>query len=84
MTVLTERDLHCAYSHVVSTDAVRDTERLLEIVVGPGGETSVVRMKPEREGPRSILEIEGLGKDVWEGIDAKKYIDELRNEWDAR
>ena len=31
---------------------------------------------------RSLLELEGLGAEVWEGVDALKYIDELRNEWD--
>lgn len=24
----------------------------------------------------------GLGKEIWEGVDVDKYIDELRNEWD--
>ena len=30
----------------------------------------------------SILELRGLGKEIWQGIDAQNYIDELRNEWD--
>ncbi len=33
---------------------------------------------------RSLLELEGLGAKVWEGIDAQKYVDELRNEWEHR
>lgn len=33
---------------------------------------------------RSLLELEGLGAEVWEGIDAQKYVDELRNEWEHR
>jgi hypothetical protein len=33
---------------------------------------------------RSLLELRGLGKDIWEGIDAQAYIDELRDEWDTR
>ena len=24
----------------------------------------------------------GLGKEIWEGVDVDKYIDDLRNEWD--
>lgn len=31
---------------------------------------------------RSILELEGLGKEVWEGVDPKQYISEMRDEWD--
>ncbi len=32
----------------------------------------------------SILELSGLGKEIWEGIDAQEYINELRREWDHR
>lgn len=39
----------------------------------------------ETEKPkRSLLELEGLGKEVWTGIDAQEYVDELRNEWEHR
>lgn len=30
----------------------------------------------------SIMELEGLGKELWEGIDPAKYIEEERNSWD--
>ena len=30
---------------------------------------------------RSIMELHGLGKDIWVGIDPEKYVDELRKEW---
>ncbi len=33
---------------------------------------------------RSLLEFEGLGKEIWEGIDAQEYVNELRNEWEHR
>ena len=38
------------------------------------------------EEPRqhSILELAGLGADVWEGIDPQEYINQLRSEWDDR
>ena len=29
----------------------------------------------------SILDLEGLGKDLWKGIDASKFVDEERNSW---
>lgn len=32
----------------------------------------------------SLLELEGLGKEIWEGVDPQTYIDELRDEWDHR
>jgi hypothetical protein len=30
----------------------------------------------------SIMELEGLGKEIWQGIDATEYVRELRAEWD--
>lgn len=33
---------------------------------------------------RSLLELEGLGKEIWGGIDAQEYVNELRNEWEHR
>jgi hypothetical protein len=32
----------------------------------------------------SLLELEGLGAEAWEGIDAQQYVNELRQEWDHR
>ena len=33
---------------------------------------------------RSLLELEGLGSDVWKEVDSQQYVDDLRNEWDHR
>lgn len=30
----------------------------------------------------SILELAGLGAEIWDGIDAQEYVDQLRDEWD--
>ncbi|MGE0826019.1 MAG: hypothetical protein AB7G75_24255 [Candidatus Binatia bacterium] len=38
----------------------------------------------EQPHQRSLLELEGLGADIWEGIDAQEYVSELRKEWDHR
>jgi hypothetical protein len=29
----------------------------------------------------SVMEFKGLGKEIWEGIDVQKYIDEERDSW---
>ena len=34
--------------------------------------------------PRSLLELEGLGADLWSGRDAQDSIDQLRREWKGR
>jgi hypothetical protein len=28
--------------------------------------------------------LEGLGAEIWTGIDAQRYVDDLRREWDHR
>jgi len=30
---------------------------------------------------RNIMELRGLGKKIWKGIEAQKYVDNLRSEW---
>jgi hypothetical protein len=32
----------------------------------------------------SILELAGLGEEIWTGIDAQEYVNQLRSEWDER
>jgi len=31
----------------------------------------------------SILELQGLGKEIWRGIDAQKYVDQERAAWNG-
>jgi hypothetical protein len=32
----------------------------------------------------SILELHGLGKEIWQGVDPKEYVRKLSDEWDER
>lgn len=32
---------------------------------------------------RSIMELEGLGKEIWAGIDAQEYVDRERDSWNG-
>jgi hypothetical protein len=34
------------------------------------------------QGRRSILDLHGLGKEIWQGLDAQEYIRKLRDEWE--
>jgi plasmid stability protein len=45
----------------------------------------VLRILEQATGPsetQSILELRGLGKDVWKGIDPAAHVDEERRAWD--
>ena len=52
--------------------------RLVELIV----REMAISEKPR--GERSLLELEGLGAEIWQGIDAQEYVNELRQEWDNR
>jgi hypothetical protein len=41
---------------------------------------------PDASAPKkhSILELAGLGEEIWRGIDAQEYVNQLRSEWDHR
>jgi DNA-binding HxlR family transcriptional regulator len=38
-----------------------------------------VLVKPKR----SIMELEGLGKEIWHGLDAQEYVDQERASWNG-
>jgi plasmid stability protein len=45
----------------------------------------VIRILDEATGERqrlSILELRGLGKDVWRGVDAAAHVESERGSWD--
>jgi len=39
---------------------------------------------PTAAPKRSIMELHGLGKELWQGADVQKHVEELRQEWDDR
>ncbi len=41
------------------------------------------RMASQPQSRRSILELQGLGKEIWQDIDAQEYIDRERASWDG-
>lgn len=42
----------------------------------------VILSEPKEKNQRSLSELEGLGAEVWAGIDAQQYVDDLRDEWE--
>ena len=51
--------------------------RLLEQII------VLIRNKTTMKTRRSILEIQGMGKDVWKNVDAQKYVDKERDSWNG-
>ena len=44
---------------------------------------SVARHQVMPKPKRSILELRGLGKEIWQGIDAQEYVNQERDSWDG-
>jgi plasmid stability protein len=44
--------------------------------------THILAEAVEGKKSHSILELQGLGKELWKGIDTAKYIDDERRSWD--
>ena len=40
------------------------------------------RQTDKSKDKRDLTELRGLGKEIWQGIDAQAYVNELRDEWD--
>ena len=54
-----------------------DQLRLLEDLA------ALVRRQVAPQTRRSILELQGLGKEIWRNVDAQEYIDRERASWNG-
>lgn len=43
--------------------------------------TRLVRQQVDQLEQRSVLELEGLGAEIWQEIDAQTYVDQERASW---
>ena len=43
----------------------------------------LVKHQVGKSKPHSIMELEGLGADIWQGIDAQNYVNEERASWES-
>jgi hypothetical protein len=44
---------------------------------------SLARHSLTPKSRRSILELRGLGKEIWEGLDAQSYVEQERASWNG-
>lgn len=74
-------NIDAPYAYVESCEAISDAQRLL---AGPSPYAYLLmktgRVMSTGKG-HSILQLRGLGRDVWAGVSADTYIRALRNEW---
>ncbi len=75
MSTYTYREVLNRVQHLTDDEKLR----LLEDVAAMLRHQGEARPKPKH----SIMELRGLGKEIWQGIDVEKYIEEERNSWDG-
>jgi hypothetical protein len=63
--------------HLAPSERLELARWILDDLVEEGADTQAP--KPRR---RSLMELEGLGKEIWAGVDVESYVNELRDEWD--
>ena len=69
-------DLYNSHIRSLSDAQRRELLKLLEKDLPPKAEKS--------EAKHSIMELHGLGKELWAGVDPDAYVRELRDEWKHR
>jgi hypothetical protein len=79
MTTLTADRLDQEYENVWSQDVVRFARMLLARDLHS---TAITKVPVNQES--SLLDLAGLGAEVWAGIDPLTYVRSLRDEWEAR
>ena len=45
--------------------------------------TESLRVEAPPEARTSILDLQGLGKEIWQGVDAQDYVDRERSSWNG-
>jgi len=75
-----DRNRAVSYSDCVSAIAGLNPEeqlRLLEVI-----SSKLRRTLGRKDATQSIMKLEGLGAEIWEGIDAQEYVQDERKAWD--
>jgi len=68
------------YSQQIKPLPARDRLQLLALIA----EDLAIAIGAQGPQERSLLELEGLGAALWDGVDAQAFVDALRNEWERR
>jgi hypothetical protein len=79
--VARRRALEIYEDHVRWLPAAERLQLLVLIAESLAEENLLSHDAPPRH---DIRELHGLGKEIWEGIDAQEYVNRLREEWDHR
>ena len=75
MATLNIKNLPDALYRKIQVRAKRERRSVAQEVI------HILSRATEQAAPLSILDLQGLGKDVWRGVDAGRHVDEERRRW---
>lgn len=67
------------YEQQVRPRPLRERLRLAQRILAEAADATA----GSHERRRSLLELEGLGAELWGSVDAQAYVERLRHEWDG-
>jgi plasmid stability protein len=76
MATLNIKNLPDRLYRKIQARAVREHRSIAQEVI------HILSVATETATPLSILELQGLGKDVWKKLDAGKHVNRERRQWD--
>ncbi len=68
------------YEQHIKPLPIAEQLRLVELIARETAKSSEAVASSKHD----IMELHGLGAEIWEGIDAQEYVNQLRREWDRR
>lgn len=74
----TVHDIDRLYELHIEPLPVIDRLRLLAVIA-----QGLAEHPDDATSRRSLLDLEGLGAEAWQGTDAQQYIDRIRDEWES-
>jgi hypothetical protein len=69
------------YEQQVRARPLRERLQLAQRILAEAADAGAVDSGERR---RSLLELEGMGADLLDSVDAQAYVERLRQEWDGR
>ncbi len=67
-----------SYQHIITEIKELDLSEQLRLLEDMAG---IIRNNATPLKTRSILELQGKGKDIWKNLDAQEYINKERSSW---
>ncbi|MCI0410922.1 MAG: hypothetical protein L0191_20560 [Acidobacteria bacterium] len=76
MATLNIKNLPDALYRKIQARAKRERRSVAQEVI------HILSQATDQAAPLSVLDLQGLGKEVWRGVDAARHVDKERRGWD--